>query len=126
MTSTANYTDQAASTNVASRLTDPASSTFNAGKLVSNTSNQASSVTLPDGSVTTQFTELEYNFQATTSATDGGEYCFILRDTTTNLNTYSAVGDLTILAAVGPTTDQVLRHGNWWNSGTEQSFFWAN
>ncbi|MBA3757570.1 hypothetical protein H0X09_01780 [Candidatus Saccharibacteria bacterium] len=27
---------------------------------------------------------------------------------------------------VGPTVGQVLRHGNWFDAGTEQSFFWAN
>lgn len=28
--------------------------------------------------------------------------------------------------AGGPTTDQLMRHGNWWDSGTEQGFFWAD
>jgi len=27
--------------------------------------------------------------------------------------------------AVTPTTDQLIRHGNWWNAGVEQNFFWA-
>jgi hypothetical protein len=29
-------------------------------------------------------------------------------------------------AVTGPTTDQVMRHGNWFISGTEQYFYWAN
>jgi hypothetical protein len=28
--------------------------------------------------------------------------------------------------ASGPTTDQVLRHGNWFDSGSEQGFYWAD
>lgn len=29
-------------------------------------------------------------------------------------------------ASFGPTMDGVMRHGNWFNAGAEQSFFWAN
>jgi hypothetical protein len=33
---------------------------------------------------------------------------------------------LATAAASGPTTDDVMRHGNWFSGGVEQSFFWAD
>jgi hypothetical protein len=29
-------------------------------------------------------------------------------------------------SSLGPTTDDIMRHGNWFSGGTEQGFFWAN
>mgnify|MGYP000085350702 CR=1 FL=1 len=33
---------------------------------------------------------------------------------------------LTTAAPPGPTTDEIMRHGNWFSSGVEQDFFWAD
>ncbi|HET7713295.1 MAG TPA: hypothetical protein VFK94_02430, partial [Patescibacteria group bacterium] len=124
MTTTTNYADQAASTNAASGpgvLTDPGGSTFAAGYLLESPSNQTPNLTLAQNI----FTELEYNFQANTNATDSTTYCFRLSNAGTGLNTYTRYAEVTTAAPPGPTTDQVLRHGNWWSGGAEQSFFWA-
>lgn len=31
-----------------------------------------------------------------------------------------------LYAPIGPTMDQVMRHGNWFSGGTEQSFYWVD
>jgi len=31
-----------------------------------------------------------------------------------------------VTLSTGPSTDQLLRHGNWFNSGSEQGFYWAD
>ena len=87
MVSTANYTDQAASTNAASGpgvLTDPGGSSFTAGKLVESTSNTASSVTVGQN----QFTELEYALQANSNASQP-TYCFRVTNVGAVLDSYS-------------------------------------
>ena len=71
------YADAAASVNIDSGLTDPASKTFVAGQL-KDTGNTTGSITLS----TTQFTEIEYAVQATDNAVLGLPYCFQLYDTT--------------------------------------------
>lgn len=53
------------------------------------------------------------------------KYCFRAYNVTasSNLSSYSVIPEITTAAAVsGPTTDQQLRHGNWFNNGIEQSF----
>ncbi|MDA2923343.1 DUF2341 domain-containing protein [Acidobacteria bacterium AH-259-L09] len=72
MVDSANLTDGAATTNVASGLTD-ANPTFVAGQ-VKDTGNQTTGISL----TTTEFTEIEYALQATANATDGALYCFRL------------------------------------------------
>src|SRR5581483_5846558 len=56
-------------------------------------------------------------------------YCLRAYNSTDNVvldGGYSVYPEITTATpASGPTTDQVLRHGNWFNSGVEQSFFWA-
>jgi hypothetical protein len=71
------------------------------------------------------FTEHEYNFQANSNATDNTYYCFRLSNGGTALNNYSVYAEVQVIPT-GPTTDQVMRHGNWFSGGVEQSFFWAD
>jgi hypothetical protein len=85
MFNTANYSDQAASTNVSSGpgvITDPSGFSFTAGKLVANTSNSAT-VTLTSG----QFTEIEYAIQANSNA-NLPSYCFRVTNAGTPLDEY--------------------------------------
>jgi hypothetical protein len=87
MYATANYTDQSASTNVASGpgvLTDPAGSTFASGKLVASPSTSTSSISL-SGS---KFTELEYAIQINNNATLPS-YCFRVTNAGTPLEAYN-------------------------------------
>lgn len=125
MTTTTNYTDQTASTNVSTGpgvMTDPSGGTFTAGYLLEDPSNQTPALTLNSNN----FTEIEYNFIADTDATFSGNYCLRLSNAGTALNTYTNYAAVQIEAAPGPTTDQVMRHGNWFDAGVEQGFFWAN
>lgn len=120
MVLTSNYADGTASTNASGVLTDPAGATFVAGKLVESTSNSSGSLSLTDG----QFTEIEYAFQANSSALPGASYCFRLSNAGTPLTTYTRYPMLTITGT--PTTDQLLRGGNWFDSnGIEQRLYWA-
>lgn len=124
MTLTSNYTDGTASTNVttgAGVLTNPGAGTFQAGELVEEISNKTGAISYSAN----VYTESEYNFIANNNATDSGEYCLRLSNNGTALNTYTRYAEVSIAAPAGPTTDQVLRHGNWWSSGVEQDFFWA-
>ena len=124
MTLTSNYADGAASTNVTTGsgvITNPGAGTFQAGELVEETSNSTGSISFSANT----YTEIEYNFIANNNATDSGEYCFRLSNVGTALDTYTRYALVSIAAPAGPTTDEVLRHGNWWSSGTEQDFFWA-
>ena len=87
MYNTSNYTDQTASTNVSSGpgvITDPSGGySFAAGVLVKTPSNSATSVTLGSSN----FTELEYAFQANSNATHTA-YCFRLTNAGTPLERY--------------------------------------
>lgn len=122
-TTTANYTDQSATTNVASGLTDPPSNTFDAGKVVEDPSNEAGAVSI---AASTHFTELEYNIALTTNATDGGTYCFRVTRSGIALNTYTKVAEITVHSNA-PSTDMLLRGGAYFSvAGVEQPFFWAN
>ena len=94
MVTTANYSDQAASTNVGTGsgvLTDPPGYTFAAGKVVSSPSNTALGITLNSS----QYTELEYAFQVNTNATSPA-YCFRLTNAGTLLEQYSVYPILNI------------------------------
>ena len=43
------------------------------------------------------------------------------------LDTYTNYPEITTAAAaIGPTIDEVMRHGNYFSAGAEQSFFWAD
>lgn len=120
MTTTSNYTDQGASTNASSGpgvMTDPGGSTFTAGQLVESPSNSASSITL----TANHFTELEYNFQANSNAASAGIYCFRLTNAGTPFSTYTRYPQVT-MATTGPTLDQLMRHGAWFNNGSEAPF----
>lgn len=99
MTNSGNITDQASSSNIASGLIDPSGS-FVIGKLVTNPSNQATSITLNNN----EFTELEYNFQFTTNATDGGDYCFRVDKSGSNLSTYTQIARATVVGITGYAT----------------------
>jgi hypothetical protein len=123
MVATANYVDGANSTNVttgAGVITDP-SGTFTAGKLVESPSNSTGSLTINSNN----FTEIEYALQANNNASEGGNYCLRVSNNGTPLTTYSQYAAVQI-AITGPTTDQLLRHGNWFSGGVEQGFFWAD
>ena len=84
------------SSNVAGGLTDDAT-TFVAGE-AKDAGNPTSSLTLaPD-----EFTEIEFAVQATSNATDGGDYCFRLYDATNNevLDTYTVYAQVTLATDV--------------------------
>lgn len=63
------------------------------------------------------------------SSTAGTTYCFrSAKSDGTALNTYTNYPMVTIFSSGGPptpTTDQLLRGGQWFNSGTKQPFYWA-
>jgi len=68
-----------------SRLTVPNGYTFIPGKMVEDPSNNSGYITLPYEN----YTEIEFVFQATTNAINGGSYCFRLTNTGTPLEEYS-------------------------------------
>lgn len=88
MYNTANYTDQAASTNVSSGpgvITDPAGYSFTAGLLVKSPSNTATNQTLGAGN----FSELEYAIQPNANASHAS-YCFrVTTSADTPLDSYA-------------------------------------
>lgn len=59
-------------------------------------------------------------------AAGGTTYTFRLAQSDgTAFSAYTNCPQITTASAAGPTTDQVLRHGAWFNAGVEQEFFWA-
>ncbi|MBI5912997.1 hypothetical protein HY839_00985 [Candidatus Azambacteria bacterium] len=80
MAETANLTDGAATTNVASGLTD-ANASFTAGE-TKDTGNQTTALTV----TSEQFTEIEYSIRATTNAVSGATYCFRLTNAGSTTN----------------------------------------
>lgn len=92
-------------------------STFVAGE-VKDTGNTTSGITL----TTSQYTELEYSIKVTSNAVNGEIYCLRVSDagTTTNF-VYTQYGQVTV-GASGPTLDQLMRHGKWFNNGVVQPF----
>lgn len=107
MYATTNYTDQAASTDVATGsgvITNPSGYTFAAGKVVSSPSNTATAVTLNSD----QYTELEYAFQVNANATYPS-YCFRLTNAGTPLEEYAVYPILNInYVPSAPTIYSVL------------------
>jgi hypothetical protein len=98
------FTDQEATSNISPGLTDPAG-TFVAGKLVEDPSNEATSLSLANG----EFTELEYNFQFTTNASDSTDYCFRVSLSGNPLDIYTNVAEIqtagvVISISISPTT----------------------
>ncbi len=96
------FTDGAATTNVASGLTDPPGYSFAAGQL-KDTSDTTAGINLS----ASNFTELEFSVQTTASATSLGDYCFRLYNTTSGavLNTYT---NYAIAKVNGPTAIKLL------------------
>jgi hypothetical protein len=101
-----NLTDAAATTNVASGLTDNGN-TFVAGQ-VKTTGNTTSAITLSSGS----FTEIEYGVLATDNAAYNGTYCFRLTNSgvTTNFiyTSYAMAGVESGLPATGALDSAVF------------------
>jgi hypothetical protein len=114
MNSSGNFTDQLAASNISPGITDPAGS-FVSGVLVEDPSNKTNVISLNNG----EFTELEYNFQFTTNATDGGDYCFRATQGGTDLSTYTNIARVTLsgggsggYAASGTYTSQAYDLGS--------------
>lgn len=104
--STPYYSDNAVSTNVSSLLTDPASKTFVAGYLMGPSTTTASHTL-----TTTQFTELEFVLQPTSSAVTGVSYCFRVTNAGTATNfTYTVTPTVTLISnsirGGGSTTEE--------------------
>ncbi len=91
----ANITDGEATSNVAGGLFDEAS-TFVAGE-AKDAGNTTGSITLDAD----EFTEIEFAVQATTNATDLGDYCFRLVDSSSGnpLDSYSAYAEVSVAPA---------------------------
>ena len=101
----ANITDGEATSNVPGGLFDEAS-TFVGGE-AKDAGNTTGSITLDAD----EFTEIEFAVQATTNATDLGDYCFRLVDSSSGnpLDSYSAYAEVS-LAAGGPPTLTLADH----------------
>ena len=77
MVTSPHFADGDPTSNITPGLTDPGGGkTFFAGELQESPTDETSGIALSG----TQFTEIEYAVQATTSATDGAVYCFRLTD----------------------------------------------
>jgi hypothetical protein len=99
MTDSSYYGDGVGSNNMDPGLTDENGSWLT-GKL-KDTSTLTAALTL----TTSQFTEIEYCFQATSNATPGATYYFRLTDNGTELNNYQQYGEVTLNGG-----------GSWFNS----------
>jgi len=77
MVTSSYFADGDPTSNISPGLTDPGGKTFLAGELQESPTDQTTGITLSG----TQFTEIEYAIQATTSATNGATYCLRLTDT---------------------------------------------
>lgn len=68
----------------------------------------------------------DFSLKASSSAPSAVSYCFrVVKSDGSLLNTYSVIPEITT-ATLGPTMDQVMRGGNWFNSsGIEQDLYWA-
>jgi len=86
-------TDGEVTANIVPGLTDE-NTTFVAGQS-KDTGDQTSGITL----TSTEFTEIEYSIQATTTATNGATYCFRLTNVGAVLNTYSVYPEITTASA---------------------------
>lgn len=108
-----NLTDGNATT---TQLT-PENTSFVAGQ-VKDEGNQTTGITL----TTSEYTEIEYSIVVTSNALNGEKYCLRLTNagSTTNF-LYTKYAQMTVGVA-GPTLDQLMRHGAWFDAGVEQPF----
>jgi hypothetical protein len=92
ITGSSYFADGDPTSNIAGGLSD-AGSTFVTGEL-KDAGNTTGSITLDAD----DFTEIEFTIQATSNATDGGDYCFRLYDTTgaAPLDTYTKYGEVSL------------------------------
>ncbi len=107
-------TDGAASENVSGGLTDPGGSSWVAGEL-EDSADSPDPITL----AASEFTEIEFAVQATASATDGGDYCFKLTDSGTDLDSYSNYAEVALSGGSGATLNQA--HVRWRNDDGAES-----
>jgi hypothetical protein len=99
------FTDPVATSNVTDQdtndaLTDPTGGSFVAGQL-KDAGNTTANITLANS----DFTEVEFNVQATTNATDAGEYCFRLYDSNNSktLDNYTMYAQVNLSGATAVT-----------------------
>jgi len=91
----ANVTDGSASENISGGLTDPGTSSWVAGEL-EDSADSTDAITL----AADEFTEIEFAIQATSSATDGGDYCFRLVEAgSSDLDSYSNYAEVSLGAS---------------------------
>jgi hypothetical protein len=115
-------TDAGATTNRATNgISDPGTGSFVAG-LISEDG-------LLDNHQLTAANYTEHLFSLTiiaadTAAGDTLDFRILYKGAATNM-TYSVTPRITITKS-GPTTDDVMRHGNWFSGGAEQDFYWAD
>jgi hypothetical protein len=125
--------DQSVTTDVSGGITNPGTGAFTAGRMVEDTSNTASAVNL----ALNAFTENEYGIQFTSSAVDGGTYCFRItkNDTAfTGAYTYAEIQlasppTVTTQSASSITSTSATLNGNITSTGglnpTLRGFAWG-
>jgi len=87
------------SSNVTDGLTDPGGSSFVAGELEDRVDSTDTIELLAN-----KFTEIEFAVQATTSATDGGDYCFkLVKAASGDLDSYSQYAQVSLAVVVTTT-----------------------
>lgn len=111
MTNSTHFTNEDATT---TQMT--ATGSFTAGKILDTANQPASGFSITNGN----YTEMEYNFLINSSAASK-TWCFKLTDNGTDLDTYTRYPVLAVSAS-GPTLEQIMRHGKWFNGGVRQPF----
>jgi hypothetical protein len=121
MTTSTYFADSDATT---TQLT--ATGSFTAGKMIEDPSNLSGTITIG----ASQYTEVEYNFQAKSTAT--GSYCFLVTDNGTDLDVYSVYPEISIgtsnqspnnpSSLVQKTTGDVTITTGQWISATSVKF----
>ena len=108
------FTDGDPTSNLDPGLTDE-NTTFVTGQKEETSDQLGSTITLTN----TQFTEIEYNLQASSTAVEGATYCFRVTDASdASLFTYTTYGQVYL----GPSREQLMRHGKWFLNSNEQPF----
>jgi hypothetical protein len=102
MKTSTQFSDRASSTQL---LAIPTGFTFAQGQILEDPSNQTGNVALPSS----QFTEVEYNFQLTAFATQNA-YCFRTTKAGAALDNYTKVAELTVLH--GPSISNMSFNNN--------------
>lgn len=102
MKTSTQFSDKASSTQL---LAIPLGFTHTYGQILEDPSNQTGNISL----ASSQFTEVEYNFQLTAFATQNS-YCFRTTNAGTALDNYTKVPELTVLH--GPTISNFSFNGN--------------